>query len=74
MKDLDFLGDHNRFGGKALFKPIKPDNQYKAVFTSLVESGFVMHSQGTPVARLRIFLKKSSTAKSMRCRVKHLIG
>lgn len=32
-------------------------------------SGCVLHLLGTPVARLRFFLEKSSSAKSMRCRV-----
>lgn len=36
--------------------------------------GFVIHLQGSPVARLRIFLKKSSNAKSMRCGIQQLIG
>lgn len=44
------------------------------MFSSLVMSGFVMHLQGTLVARLRIFLKKSSLAESMRSPVEHIIG
>lgn len=55
-------------------KPIKLVSQLMAMTTSLVMSESVMLLLGSPVATLRIFLKKSSPAESMRCGAEHLIG
>lgn len=59
----------------SLFKLILPVSQYKVVhFTFGIWICITLAGQNTPVARLRIFLRKSSPAKSMCCCGKHRIG